>query len=117
MDIKINMSVFGIAAIVLTQSTWVEYYLHKFATEPDDRFGGGVGKVVFANQLAQELKATDRFFNSHPRHRYNYPKRWAEFMEDCVILASLRSYIDKKPIALLDPIELIHSDYMSPQVA
>ena len=117
MDIKINMSVFGVSAIVLTQSTRVEYYLQKFATEPDHLIGGSAGKVVFAKQLEKELKETDHFFNSHPRHRYNYPNRWAEFMEDCVILASLRSYLDKKPIALLDPIELIHSDYMSPQVA
>lgn len=117
MDIKINMSVFGIAVIVLTQSNCVENYLKMFATEPDHRIGGGVGKVVFAKQLEQELKAIDHFFNLHPRHRFNYPKRWADFMTDCVILASLRSYLDKKPIALLDPIELIHSDYMSPQVA
>ncbi len=117
MDIKINMSVFGVGAIVLTQSTRVEYYLQKFATDPDYMIGGGVGKVVFAKQLENELLETDRFFNSHPRHRHNYSKRWAEFMEDCVILASLRSFLDKKPIALFDPIELMHSDYMSPQVA
>lgn len=117
MDICIDMSKFGIATIVKTSSDKVENYMHHFENDPDHLYGSGIGKIGFANFLQSDLTETDNFFNQHPRHRFNFPKRWNDFMDDCVILASLRSYLDKKPIALFNPVMLELSEYSSPMIS
>lgn len=62
MDICIDMSKFGIAAIVKTSSDTVETYMRNFESDPDHLYGSGTGKIWFAYFLQSDLTETERVY-------------------------------------------------------
>ena len=93
---------FGINTVVGASQAKIDIYYNKFATEPDHLFGAGAGKTLFFQQLKQELIQLDKFFGKSLKNQVLHKQKWSDFMEDCVILAVLDSYINKTEIEMFN---------------
>ena len=89
----INMMAYGIKTIVQAAKQKIDWYMNEFATQPDAKFGGGIGKVALLNYLGQRISIEDDFFNQSPLSQIEEPKRWQEYLDDCVAFACLHSFI------------------------
>jgi hypothetical protein len=99
---NISMLPFGINTVVGTSQAKIDMYFNKFATEPDHLIGAGAGKNLFLQQLKQELIQLDKFFEKSLKNGVLHKQRWIDFMEDCVILAVLDSYMNKTKIQMFN---------------
>ena len=99
---NISMLPFGINTVVGATQAKIDMYFNKFATEPDHLFGAGAGKKLFLQQLKQELIQLDKFFEKSLMNGVMHKQRWFDFMEDCVILAVLDSYMNNAEIEMFN---------------
>ncbi len=90
----INMTAYGIKTIVKASKKKIDWFMNEFATQPDAKFGGGVGKVALLNYLGQCISIEDEFFNKSHLSQIEEPKRWQEYLDDCVAFACLHSFMN-----------------------
>lgn len=91
---SINMMAYGIKTIVQASKKKIDWYMNEFATQPDKKFGGGIGKVALLNYLGQCISLEDDFFNQSHLSQIEEPKRWQEYLDDCVAFACLHSFMN-----------------------
>lgn len=99
----ILMNSFGINTVVMTKHSRIDWYLKEYLTQPDELFGGGLGKNELLRRLEYLLPKEDKYFDSHPSQAVRKNQRWVDFCEDCVILVTLTAFLKKKKIVLVHP--------------
>ena len=97
------MAELGIVSVVLTPHENLEKILVEFKNEPDFIWAGGKGKKFLFESLYETLKHEDSVFTATPSIAKENPKRWVNFMDDCVIFAVLHSVVKGQPLRLLHP--------------
>ena len=98
----ISMTGYGLATIVQTSQEKIDWYMNEFATQPDKKFGGGIGKDALLEYLGHSLMTEDDFFNELGFNQLEYPGRWQDYLDDCVVFACLHSYLNGIDLPILD---------------
>ena len=98
--VVINMLSYKIKTLVSTTQEKIDWYFNEFKTQPDKKFGSGVGKVIFCEFLLYNIKNEDDYFSLDILNAEKSPKRWSEFLEDCVAFACLHSYLNKTALPI-----------------
>lgn len=99
----VDMSRYGIGTVVLTEHEGLDKMMCEYATKPDDIWCGGRGKKHLHKMLHKQLLSEDKYFDKNPKAIQRKAERWSNFMDDCVIYATLNAFLFKEPIALLHP--------------
>ena len=89
----IDMRGYGILTFVQTSQEQIDWYMNAFSVEPDSKFGLGAGKAALLEYLENTVLMEDDFFNEDPQYQIEYPKRWENFLDDCVAFACLHSFM------------------------
>lgn len=98
----IDMTGYGLAVIVQTTREQILSCVHEFATQPDEKFGGGRGKDALLEYLGHSLMMEDDFFHESGFHQLEYPRRWQDYIDDCLVFACLHSYLNGIDLPILD---------------
>jgi hypothetical protein len=99
----IDMSRYGIGVVVLTEHEGMDKLVFDFEHKPDQVWCGGKGKKYFHQMLHKQLIKEDKYFDNNPKLIERNSERWTNFMDDCVIYATLNAYLYKEPIYLIHP--------------
>jgi hypothetical protein len=99
----VNMMKFGIKTAVLASHSTLDWYANEYRTQPDYRFGGGIGKKKFLEGLSIHLPIEDEYFNKNPIEAIEENQRWCDFCEGCIIYATLYAFMNKEPVVLMHP--------------
>jgi hypothetical protein len=99
----VDMSRYGIGTVVLTEHEGLDKMMCEYATKPDGIWCGGRGKKYLHKMLHKQLLSEDNYFNKNPKAIQRKAERWTNFMDDCVIYATLNAFLFKEPIVLLHP--------------
>jgi hypothetical protein len=99
----IDMSRYGIGTVVLTEHEGLEEMMREYASKPDEIWCEGRGKKYFHKMLRKQLLKEDKYFDENPNAIQRNSQRWANFMDDCVIYATLSSYLFDEPLYLVHP--------------
>ena len=111
MAIKIiAMQSYGINTSVETTEERINWYLNEYATQPDMRFGG-VGKKKLMKYTYECLLREDRYFSKHIQAALIEHQRWQDFLEDCIIYATLNYFLNGVPLQLLSEDDM--TDFLS----
>jgi hypothetical protein len=97
-QLYISMLKFNIKTIVQTSKKRTNWFKHEFATQPDHRFGGGIGKRELLKFYETQLPEVDRFFEENNLNRLIYQEGWNDFLDDCVAMACLHHFLTNEPI-------------------
>lgn len=108
-QVVISMLKFDIKTFVVASKKQMNWYRKEFMTQPDKRFGGGVGKKGLLSHYKVALPEEDAFFEQDPLNCLIYQQRWDEFLSDCVAMACLHEFLTKEPIEFIDQ-EIINKD-------
>lgn len=92
--VVINMTQYGINTFVETTEKKINFYLNEYKTQPDKRFGGGVGKKNLMALTFDSIQKEDIFFSKNLNAAITMPQRWDEFLEDCIIYATLHAHFN-----------------------
>jgi len=113
----LDMTKFGIKTLVGAKQKKIDFYLTSYRTQPDSRFGGGVGKKQLMTYTYNCIQAEDKFFDRYPEAAESDPQRWLDFLEDCIIYATLFSYLNDEPLSLVEePLNSLQSDQAEKQL-
>ena len=113
----LDMTKFGIKTLVGAEHKKIDFYLTIYRTQPDSRFGGGVGKKQLMTYTYNCIQAEDKFFDRYPEAAESDPQRWLDFLEDCIIYATLFSYLNDEPLSLVEePLNSLQSDQAEKQL-
>jgi len=99
----IDMSRYGIGTLVLTEHERLDRMMREYATKPDDIWCGGRGKEYLHKMLREQLLSEDKYFDKNPKAIKRNSERWDNFMDDCVIYATLNAFLFDQPVYLLHP--------------
>ena len=99
----IDMSRYGIGVVVLTEHDGMDKLVSDFERKPDQVWCDGKGKKYFHQMLHKQLLKEDKYFDNNTNLIQRHSERWTNFMDDCVIYATLNSYLYKEPIHLIHP--------------
>ena len=103
--VVINMTQYGINTFVKTTAKKINYYLNEYKTQPDKRFGGGVGKKALMSFTFESIQKEDIFFSKNLNAAITMPQRWQDFLDDCVIYSTLHSHFNNTtPAMILEPL-------------
>ena len=100
--VVINMLGYNIKTFVSTTQEKIDWYFNEFKTQPDKKFGSGAGKVILCDFLLNTIRNEDAYFSFDILNAEKSPKRWSEFLEDCVAFACLHSYLNKTALPIVD---------------
>jgi len=106
----ISMAELGIDTVVLTPHENLENIFVEFENEPDFIWADGKGKKFLYESLYETLKHEDSVFTATPSIAKKNPKRWVNFMDDCVTFAVLHTVLTDQPLKLLHPSCFTNSD-------
>jgi len=101
----INMTQYGITTLVGATQKKIKWYMKEYATQPDKKFGGGAGKKKLMTYTLQRIQQEDKYFNQSFILPALEQKRWQDFLEDCIIYATLYSFFNKVPVPLSPEVE------------
>ena len=101
-NILLDMTVFGIKTLVATTQEKIDWYFDEFKTQPDSKFGGGIGKRRYFLELKKILINEDKFFNKNISFKYTYKQRWGNYLEDCVAFATLHSFMNNSDLPYVE---------------
>jgi hypothetical protein len=101
-NILLDMTVFGIKTFVGTTQEKIDWYFNEFKTQPDSKFGGGIGKRQLLLELKKILINEDKFFNKNISFKYTYKQRWENYLEDCVAFATLYSFMSDSDLPCIE---------------
>lgn len=96
------MGGYGIKTTVLTNHEKFDLYMEGYEEDGLDKWPEMRKQYVFERVKALLLKE-DAYFNHHLDQAVSGNKRWDEFCDDCIELATLDQYFFGKPIFLLHP--------------
>ena len=98
----LNMMAYGFNTIVQTRRSKIDWYMNAYETQPDKRFGAGVGKKKLSDNLKLHLAFENSFFDANPNLQNPFDNRWLDFLEDCIIYATLIAHLNKVPVQYVD---------------
>ena len=96
------MGNYGIKTAVLTSHEKFDLYISGYEEDGLNQWPELRKQYVFERVKALLLKE-DAYFNQHLDQAVSGNKRWDEFCDDCIELATLDQYFFGKPIFLLHP--------------
>jgi hypothetical protein len=99
----LSMAQYGISAVILTEHENFEKQITNFEIKPDAVWCNGRGKKYLHNLLKKNLKSEDCFFSKNTHLMTTKNQRWTDFCDDCVIFATLSSYLFDTPIHFIHP--------------
>jgi hypothetical protein len=100
--VVLNMLGYNIKTFVSTTQEKIDWYFNEFTTQPDKKFGDGAGKSILCEFLLYNIKKEDDYFSLDILNAEKSPKRWSEFLEDCIAFACLNSYLNKTALPIAD---------------
>ncbi len=107
--VVINMTQYGINTFVETTEKKINFYLNEYKTQPDKRFGGGVGKKALMAFTFDCIQKEDIFFTKNLFAVITMQERWQDFLEDCIIYATLHAHFNNTtPTTIKEPITERH---------
>jgi hypothetical protein len=107
--IVIDMIQYGINTFVETTEEKINFYLNEYKTQPDKRFGGGVGKKALMAFTFNSIQKEDIFFSKNSFAVITMQERWQDFLDDCIIYATLHAHFNNtKPTIIKEPITERH---------
>ena len=98
--VVLNMLGYNIKTFVSTTQEKIDWYFNEFKTQPDKKFGDGAGKVILCEFLLYNIKKEDDYFSLDILNTEKSPKRWSEFLEDCIAFACIHSYLNKTALPI-----------------
>lgn len=102
--VTINMMAYGIKTLVATTQEKINFYLDDYKSAPDIAFANGCGKMALKKTILLNIVAADKYFDSNPNEIRSQPQLWNDFLEDCIVYATLHSYLSGQPLPLVSPI-------------
>ena len=99
----VDMSTYGIGTVVLTEHEGLDRMMREYATMPDEIWCDGRGKKYLHKMLRKQLLKEDKYFDKNPKAIQRNSERWAIFMDDCVIFATLNAFLFDQPVYLVHP--------------
>ena len=112
--VTIDMSKYGLTTVVGTYKSRLDWYANEYATQPDRKFGGGAGKKVLMEHTYREILMQDKYFNnSSSMASPNAYVHWQNFLEDCIIYATLEAHFSGNPVPLVLERELANAPIVS----
>lgn len=99
----IDMSRYGIGTVVLTEHDGLDRMMLEFATKPDDIWCEGRGKKYLHKMLRKQLLKEDKYFDKNPKAIQRNSERWINFLDDCVLFATLNAFLFDEPVFLVHP--------------
>ena len=110
----IDMKKFGITTFVSVKQSKIDWYMNEYATQPDAKFGGGVGKKILVANIYDQILHEEKYFNNSvslsASHAYD---RWQYFLDGCVIYATLNSHFSGNPVPLVSDKQLADATLVS----
>ena len=97
----VDMTTYGIGTVVLTEHEGLDRMMREYATTPDEIWCDGRGKKYLHKMLRKHLLKEDEYFNKNPKAIQRNSERWANFMDDCVIFATLNAFLFDQPVYLV----------------
>ena len=99
----IDMSRYGISTVVLTEHDCLDRMMLEFATKPDDIWCEGRGKKYLHKILRKQLLKEDKYFDKNPKAIQRNSERWINFLDDCLVFATLNAFLFNQPVFLVHP--------------
>ena len=99
----IDMSRYGIGTVVLTEHEGLEEMMRDYASKPDEIWCEGRGKKYLHKMLRKKLSKEDKYFDKNPKAIQRNSERWDNFMDDCIIYATLNAFLFDEPLYLVHP--------------
>ena len=99
----IDMSRYGIGTVVLTEHDGLDRMMLEFATKPDDIWCEGRGKKYLHKMLRKQLLKEDKYFDKNPKAIQRNSERWINFLDDCLVFATLNAFLFNQPVFLVHP--------------
>lgn len=94
-DVTIDMAAFDLASLIDTTAEKIDWCKKQFATKADSYFCQGKGKVALLIRTYNFILLEDMHFNEYS---INDLKRYEFFKMQCVVFASLYSYLNKSKV-------------------
>lgn len=103
--VVIDMTQYGINTLVGTTEKKINFYLNEYKTQPDKRFGDGVGKKSLMAFTFDAIQKEDIFFSKNSFAVIIMQEHWQDFLEDCIIYATLDAHFNNTtPTTIKEPI-------------
>lgn len=99
--VVIDMTQYGINTMVGATAKKIDFYLNAYKTKADKKFGGGVGKKNLMSFTYKSIIKEDMFFSDNLNAAIEQPQRWEDFLEDCVVYATLHSHFNNAALPLI----------------
>jgi hypothetical protein len=112
--VTIDMRNFGISTVVSTKQSKIDWYMNEYATQPDEKFGGGSGKFALMIHTYDQILNEDKHFstsvNFSAAEAY---ERWQYFLDGCIIYATLNAHFSGKPVPLVSDTQFADATLVS----
>jgi hypothetical protein len=102
--VTIDMTKHGLKILVTTTQEKIHFYLEDYKNAPDKSFAHGCGKTALKKKILQNIMALDKYFDHNLNEISNRPQLWNDFLEDCIVYATLSSYLSGQPLPLAKPV-------------
>ena len=99
--VTIDMTAHGVKTLVTTTQEKIDCYMEDYKKTPDASFASGRGKAALKNHIHQGILAVDAYFDCTPNAIKYQPKLWDDFLEDCIVFATLHAYLSGEPLPLV----------------
>ena len=99
--ITIDMTTHGLKTLVTTTQEKIDFYMSDYKNAPDACFAYGRGKMALKNHIHQGIVAIDAYFDHTPNAINNQPKLWDDFLENCIVFATLHSHLSGEPLPIV----------------
>lgn len=99
----VDMSRYGIGVVVLTEHEGLDRMMREYASKPDEIWCEGRGKKYLHKLLWKQISKEDKYFDKNPEAIQRNSERWENFMDDCVLFATLNAFLFDQPVYLLHP--------------
>ena len=101
----LDMRCYGIQTFVRTTAERIDWYMNEYETQPDILFGGGLGKKNLMDHTLSCILREDLYFTKFQFAFAIEQQRWLDFLEDCMIYATLHCYLNGAFMPLLSEVE------------
>jgi hypothetical protein len=99
----VDMSNYGVETVVLTEHEGLDRLMLEYASKPDEIWCEGRGKKYLHKMLHKQILKEDKYFKKNPKTIQRNSERWENFMDDCVLFATLNAFLFDQPVYLLHP--------------
>jgi hypothetical protein len=99
----VSMTQMGINVVVNTTNKELDAHIEFHRTVPKKGWPGNTNIKKYYSNLKSLLLIEDKYFDSNPEDAKAGNPRWDKFMNDCLILATVDFYVNKRPIQLIHP--------------